>query len=206
MNANKEKLLTLIAEKFFKEGFYKTSMDEIASDLHISKKTIYKYFSSKEELLYDLIKNFLLTCRNDIDLVVNSRQNAVYKVVAILDTIKRICMHFSDKWLQDIRIAHPSVWKTIEDFRSQMIINNFSKIFSQGIQEGYIIDVPPPIALTIFVSSIRSIVNPAFILDNSFSVKEAIDHTFKIFFSGIFTDKGRNILLKLTNQKEQVIP
>jgi AcrR family transcriptional regulator len=197
-------MLDLLAEKFFREGFFKTSMDEIAADLHISKKTIYKYFPSKEELLDALIKNYLIKSRTDIDLIINSGQHAVHKVVNIINTIKKICMHFSEKWLRDIRIYHPSIWKTIEEFRLKMIANNFSKIFSQGIKEGYIIDIPPQIALTVFISSIRAIINPEFILDNSFSVKEAIDHTFKILFNGIFTDKGRKVLKHLTNQKERV--
>ncbi|MBK7254925.1 MAG: helix-turn-helix transcriptional regulator, partial [Ignavibacteria bacterium] len=47
----KEKILNYSRNKFHREGFYKTSMDEISSELHISKKTIYKYFSSKEKLL-----------------------------------------------------------------------------------------------------------------------------------------------------------
>ena len=43
----RERILNYSINKFHAEGFYKTSMDEIARDLQISKKTIYKYFQSK---------------------------------------------------------------------------------------------------------------------------------------------------------------
>ena len=48
---DKDKILFFTHAKFIQEGFYKTTMDEIARDLQMSKKTIYKYFPSKNELL-----------------------------------------------------------------------------------------------------------------------------------------------------------
>ena len=48
---DRKKILEHSRRKFHAEGFYKISMDEIAGDLRISKKTIYKHFPSKEELL-----------------------------------------------------------------------------------------------------------------------------------------------------------
>ncbi|MBL7128958.1 MAG: helix-turn-helix transcriptional regulator, partial [Ignavibacteria bacterium] len=48
---DRDKILNFARQKFHREGFYKISMDEIAKELHVSKKTIYKYFPSKEKLL-----------------------------------------------------------------------------------------------------------------------------------------------------------
>ena len=44
----KNKIIERTEDKFFRDGFYKTTMDEIATDLSMSKKTIYKFFPSKE--------------------------------------------------------------------------------------------------------------------------------------------------------------
>ncbi len=51
MIEEKKNLLKNITESFLAKGFYKTTMDEIASDLRVSKKTIYKYFPTKENLI-----------------------------------------------------------------------------------------------------------------------------------------------------------
>ena len=63
----REKIIELISEKFFREGFSRTTMDEIATDLHMSKKTIYKFFSSKEELLN--MSNFDLFIPKDSEFI-----------------------------------------------------------------------------------------------------------------------------------------
>ena len=52
---------------FTKYGFKKVSMDEIASETGVTKKTVYSYFSSKEELLKDVIKEELQSIRKIID-------------------------------------------------------------------------------------------------------------------------------------------
>ena len=62
-----EQILKAAKELFTKYGFKKVSMDEIASETGVTKKTVYSYFSSKEELLKDVIKEELQSIRKIID-------------------------------------------------------------------------------------------------------------------------------------------
>jgi len=54
----KDRILHTAYEKFQQYGFSKVTMEEIAADLGISKKTLYKYFSNKEHVLRELLDNF----------------------------------------------------------------------------------------------------------------------------------------------------
>ena len=60
----KEKISNYSQEVFFKSGFYKITMDEIAQGLRVSKKTIYKYFPSKHILLETVVKAFIQSTKN----------------------------------------------------------------------------------------------------------------------------------------------
>ena len=62
-----EQILKAAKELFTKYGFKKVSMDEIANETGVTKKTVYSYFSSKEELLKDVIKEELQNIRKIID-------------------------------------------------------------------------------------------------------------------------------------------
>ena len=53
--SEKDKILNYSKDRFFKDGFYKVTMDNIASGMRISKKTIYKYFTSKESLVESIV-------------------------------------------------------------------------------------------------------------------------------------------------------
>ena len=61
-----DKIIKQIEDKLFREGFYKTTMDEVASELGMSKKTIYKFFPSKEDLIMAIAKHFMNNLKNRI--------------------------------------------------------------------------------------------------------------------------------------------
>lgn len=201
----KEKILSLAEEVFFREGFYKITMDEFASALRMSKKTIYKHFASKDELVKATVNAFMQRIRKEIEFVVDSKIHSLEKVTKIINILRTIGINkITEKWLNDLRLYQPSLWEEIDSFRTKMINRNISKIFSQGVKEGYIVDVPHQIIITIFLSSIQAVINPYFIMNNSFSMGEAIDNTLKILINGILTEKGKKVYKKIIENKKQV--
>ncbi|MEJ5352343.1 MAG: TetR/AcrR family transcriptional regulator [Melioribacteraceae bacterium] len=202
---DKEKILTHAQEIFFREGFYKISMDEFASSLRMSKKTIYKHFASKEELVKSTAYSFMQKIKKEIEAVVKSNLHSVEKIVSIINILKDIGIsRMSERWLNDIRLYMPALWKEIDSFRQKLLNKNISIIFSQGIKEGYIIDVPHQIIINVFMSAIQSVINPDFIMNNNFSISEAINSTLKILLNGILTEKGKKVYNKLLKNKKQV--
>lgn len=192
----KERILNFTEEKIFKEGFYKTPMDEIASELRISKKTIYKFFPSKNDMVEAIMKRFMKKRQQDILPLLNSNKNAVEKFAGIVFIITQNLSRVSERMFNDLRKHCPALWKEVESFRTEMINKNITKVVEQGKRERLIADYPTPIIMTIFLSSIRAVVNPEFILDNNFSVRQAAQITFQILMDGILTPKGEKIFKK----------
>lgn len=200
----KEKILSHTERIFFTEGFHKITMDEIASSLRMSKKTIYKFFPSKDDLVKSTAYSFMNKMKKEVESIVKSKNHSVEKIVTIINIIKNIGLNrMSEKWLNDLRYRMPSLWKDMDSFRSKMINKNISIIFSQGVKEGYIINVHPQIMINIFLNSIQAIVNPDFIMNNNFSITQAIDSTLKILLNGILTEKGKKVYSKLLKNKKQ---
>lgn len=192
----KERILELTEERIFKNGFYKTAMDEIASELKVSKKTIYKFFPSKKDMVEAIMRRFMKKRQQDIAPLLNSDKNAVEKFASIVFLIVKNLSRVNEKVFNELRLHFPSLWQEVEKFRTEMINKNITKIVEQGKREGFIVDYPTPIIMTIFLSSIRSVVNPDFILDNNFSVSQAAQTTFRILMNGILTEKGQKIFNK----------
>ncbi len=195
----KDKILNLSLETFLKEGFYKTTMDEIAAKLHMSKKTIYKNFSTKEELLAQVTQFFLKSNHKAIRKSFNSDSNAVEKIYYMTNTIGTIVSNISDRMLSDLQSYAPELWKRIDEFRTRVLTVNFTKIIEQGKAEGFVNDINSILVITAFVSSIRGVANPQFVTSNKITLIEALETTISIFLNGILTEKGKKNLIKLKN-------
>jgi AcrR family transcriptional regulator len=191
MDPEKERILKLAKEIFFREGFYKTSMDSLALRLQVSKKTFYKYWPAKEELVRDTVYHHIMEVSGLIQAVIQRDTDALNKLLGTLEVLSGTLLKFSDKWLLDVQIQIPSLWKEVDEFRTKKMLTVLNKLLKQGEKEGLISGVPVEIMVTIIVAAIRSIVNPEFLFHNKFSYSEAVHITFDIFFRGILTSDGR---------------
>jgi AcrR family transcriptional regulator len=194
------KIVELSEEKFFRDGFYKTTMDEVASELKMSKKTIYKFFPSKEELVIAIAKHFMEGLKSKILPALNSDKNAIEKLAELNNILAKVSQKVPSKRMDEIKTYFPSLWNEIDSFRTKMMFANITKVIDQGKAEGLFIDYPTPIIMNTLVSAVRSIVNPEFILNNNFSISEAALHTFKVVIGGIVTEKGRKVFNKTINK------
>ena len=185
------KIIEQIEDKLFKEGFYKTTMDDVASELGMSKKTVYKFFPSKEDLVMAIAKHFMNRMKSRILPALNSDRNAIEKLGELIKILAGVSEKISNKRMDEMKRYFPGIWNEIDNFRTKMMFENITRIINQGKAEGLFIDYPTTIVMNILVASIRSIVNPEFILNNSFSIIEAARFAFKIIIGGIVTEKGK---------------
>jgi len=188
-----EKILDFVEEKVFKDGISRTTMGDLAADMGISKKTIYKFFPSKDELVTAIAKRFMGRIRTNIETTLDINNNAVEKLSYLILTVGKIVSKVGDSWIKDIQKCYPNLWQEIDSFRSKMIMENLTKVIEQGKAEGLLEDHPTPIIMTIYLASVQAVIQPNFVINNNFSMKEAVQHTFKIIMNGILTDKGKNI-------------
>ncbi|GBD92172.1 DNA-binding transcriptional regulator EnvR [bacterium BMS3Abin04] len=196
----REQIVHYSSDLFLKNGFYKTTMDDVARKLKISKKTIYKYFATKDDLLNEIIEDTMTHVRENINSIVSNKQISVVKLINLSDFLVGFSLKISETWINDLQIHNPRRWETIEYFRKETIFYAFNKIINQGKKENLIIDKPNIIIVTIILSAIQGIINPEFLLNNNFSVKEAFIQTFDILISGILTKKGRKAYKQFKKQ------
>lgn len=190
------------SKRMFKEGFSKITMDELASDLQMSKKTIYKYFESKKCLVEAVADNFTGDATNEIGKIVDSDENAVIKIIGLLKFFSRVANIMTDVLVLDLQSKLPWLWKKIDEFRIKMMNKNLSKILNQGKKEGLIKDYPTEIALATIIAAVRAVVNPEFLMNNNYSLETAFSTVFDIVFSGLLTEDGLKIYNNYKKEQE----
>ncbi len=180
MDEEREKILSFAQDTFLCEGFYKTSMDDVAAGMHISKKTIYKHFSSKEELVKEVSQRILTKNHNIIQEKVKAEKNSVEKLFGIMQHVGSILMKISPKLLNDLHVHIPNIWKQIDEFRTKKMSSFLREIFEQGKAEGCFINENTDLLIAVFISSVRGVVNPEFASMNKVPMQKALEATIEI--------------------------
>jgi AcrR family transcriptional regulator len=193
IDAARPRIVAAARVMFFQRGFLRVTSDDIAAELGISKATIYKAFSSKEEMLGAAVREVMHEMLVGVErLIGDDSPGFVEKMVALFTFLGTRLSQFGPLFIRDIQKSAPRIWKEIDDFRRDKIFRNFKVILEAGRREGFFReDVDLDLLLQMFITLIQEFVNPAAILRSGRSPAATFESVIKVFFQGILTDKGR---------------
>ncbi len=198
----KEKIEQFCENKFLKEGFFKITMDEIASEMLISKKTIYKYYPSKKDLVQSVTENFVKKLHSEAIDFLKSDCSTVEKIENITSFIASNLIMVSEKFFFDLERVYPDLWQLLENQRFVILNEIFGTIIENGKAQKVIEDKPNSLLVEFVISTIRGIVNPNFIMFNSLSIQEAVESTIILLMKSLLTNEGYSQFLELKERKK----
>ncbi len=188
----RESILDLSYLKFAEYGFKKVTIDEIAAELGISKKTVYKLFSSKEAILREVVLRKMNTLLEIFEKIQTMKESSIDKIQAISETVGT---HINEQWqkiLIEVRINAPGLFKEIDSIIQQRLALGWQKIFVDGQKSGWIRkDVDPVVFTTAYIGVVRELMKTDFLSKHALTESEVPKQVFKMFTEGILTEKGR---------------
>ena len=198
-SALRERIILKAREKFAHRGYGKTSMDAIAGELAISKKTLYKFFPTKLRLAEMLVAHKLAEINRRCDAILASPLPAIEKLLRIVQMITEQQQHFVTKpLLESLQRQLPHLWQRIEAFRRERMRKNLEVILVQGERDGTVrIDFNREMFFNFLFGAINEGINPEVLIKSSYSMHEALSTLFDIFMNGALTPKGRAQYQKL---------
>lgn len=102
-NDDEKRVIEAATERFMDAGIYKVTMDEIASDLHMSKKTLYKFFPSKEVMLKAIVQLIMKRVESEVQAITSSEKPFEEKLTAILTVVGKIMRRISRPFMTDVQ-------------------------------------------------------------------------------------------------------
>lgn len=180
-------------ELFFRYGFSKVSMDEAAEKLGMSKKTLYKHFPSKEDLLEAVTDDHMRECDADMHALCAKRgQGPLEKFRCLMDYLAGLYGKMSEALVHDLRKSAPGIWKRVEATRKEHIYNEFSVLVKEGRRKGiFRKDVDERLFLLIYFETVQRILHPETLSGLPFPPSQVFDGVVKVLFEGFLTDKAR---------------
>src|SRR5215475_6187544 len=110
----KERILEKAHELFMRYGVRSVSMDDIAAQLGMSKKTLYQYYTDKEELVDAVLSTLLEENRKQCLECRQKSENAVHEVLQALDMMQQMFTNMNPSIVFDLEKYHPAVSKKIQ--------------------------------------------------------------------------------------------
>ncbi|HVN79090.1 MAG TPA: helix-turn-helix domain-containing protein, partial [Terriglobia bacterium] len=108
----KSRILEIARDKFFQLGFTRVTMDEIARDLGISKRTLYEHFTSKEELLREGLKQMTQEVERTIEGTLrDDTLDFVDKLIRVWTFMASRLSRIGPIFQSDLQRHAPGIWK-----------------------------------------------------------------------------------------------
>jgi AcrR family transcriptional regulator len=129
----KDKIISKASELFLKLGFKSVTMDDIASEMCISKKTIYKYFCNKEVLIGESTATVHAQVHEVIDTIVAKNLNAIHENFEIREMFRDMFKNNADTSpIYQLKKHYPEIYQNVLTNE----IDQCSQYFSENIQKG----------------------------------------------------------------------
>ncbi len=160
----------------------------------MSKKTIYKYFPTKEKLIRKIVVFITGQVEQKFNKICENEKNPVLQFVKVMEHISKFVSRAPVQRLAQLKTTYPEVWKEIETFRLNRQ-DDFYRILKSAQDQGLARDdVDMRKFSIVYINMINNTFQPEFFLQNDLAVGETIDGLAKIISRGIFTTKGLNVV------------
>ncbi|MBK8495501.1 MAG: TetR/AcrR family transcriptional regulator [Chitinophagaceae bacterium] len=180
------------------------SMDDIAANLGMSKKTIYQYFKDKDELVEAVVDDVIDTnqciCNKDRE----KADNAVHEIFLVMDMMVEMFKTMNPSILFDMQKYHQAAFMKFQKHRNEYLYNVCRQNLERGIREElFRPEINVEIMARYRVETMLTAFNPEFQRSLKKSLLEIEEEIIIHYLFGLVTLKGYKLVLKYMEQKKK---
>jgi AcrR family transcriptional regulator len=192
-DAGRQQIVEAARAHFFSHGFRSVTMDDLAEELGVSKKTLYAHFPSKIALLEAVLADKFADVQAKLNDIANAYPHDFSAALhELLANTQRELDEIKPPFVRDMRQKAPHVFKTVERRRADLIERFFGSLFIEGQRTGMVRkDVPAKLIVEILLALVQAIMNPPKMEELGMMPKEGFAGILKIVLEGALTRKGR---------------
>ncbi len=195
------KLEELALELFIRTGFRAVTMDRIAEEARVSKKTLYEIFGNKSTLVKRCTLRHLSEINEMLHNFVDNSDNAVEEVMCMMNFMST-ARHFENNNILDLKSHYYEAYESFVEFQNEVVKNTIRDNIIRGQEEGYYRkDINIEVLVDFRIASINYIIEelkPQLPL-NEFYV--AVREIFNNFLRGLMTINGQKLYEKLLKKE-----
>ena len=133
----KEDILKKAGELFLNLGFKSVTMDDIANELGISKKTIYKYFKNKDVLVDESTTIIQETCHQVIEIIIEQNHNPIKETFEIKKMFREMFKNAGSSPIYQLKKYYPKTHEKVISREMCAFSDCITDNIKKGIEQGY---------------------------------------------------------------------
>ena len=194
-NKQYQALLNKSRELFMKNGVKSLTMDEIAKEMGMSKKTIYQFVDNKSELINLTMKDFLDDERRQMEDILKNSGNSVDEMISMIDYFLQVVREFNATTLHDVQKYYPETWNMYNDYRFNFMLGLIKDNLNNGVREGYYRnDMDTDIIAKIYIMAVEILLNQDMFPSKQYSFLSIYREFLGYHLRGIVSAKGLKYL------------
>ena len=180
------RVVAVARRQFLAHGFRSVSMDDLAAELGMSKKTLYVAFPSKDALIEAVLKDKFREVEADLGQLAKGQAADVEIVLhRLLDCVQRHTAEIQPAFVRDIGRETPELFQMVEQKRRELIRHYFGGLFEDGKQTGMIrTDISTHLIIEILLGAVQSIMNPTKLVELGLTVERGYSSIIRLILEG----------------------
>lgn len=172
--------------QFFVHGFRKVSMDDLAAELRMSKKTLYASFPSKSSLVEAVLKAKFDEVEADLSRLASERSpNMEEAIHRFLQRVQRHTSEIHPAFVRDLGRETPDLFGIVEYRRRRLIRRHVGALFKKGRKAGLIRrDIPVHLLIEILLGAVETIITPTKVTELGLTLERGYSTVIRVILEG----------------------
>ncbi|MEM9340054.1 MAG: TetR/AcrR family transcriptional regulator [Bacteroidota bacterium] len=187
----KEKILQDAEELFLRYGVRSVTMDDVARESSMSKKTLYQYFDNKDKLVSEVALQHLKKERKEFEEIERTAKDAIHEIFLVTLCLRKHIYKANPTLLHDMQKYHAEAWGYYLDFKNTYVRGYIERNIKKGMEEGFFRSNIDAAVLSILrVEEVQLIFNTKIFPPSQFDFAEVQEQVLNHFIYGLLTKEG----------------
>ncbi len=197
-------LLDKVCKMYLKFGIKSVTMDDVARELLISKKTLYQYVKDKNELVTKVIDRMIEEDNKQYYIIINDERNAIEQLFDVSKHIREIMTEVSPSARYDLKKYYPEQYQNLYKRKKEMMLQSVMDNLEKGKNERlFRQDFTPEYLARFFVSRVESTIEMEFFMDERIEEQTFFIEVFEYHIRGLVSPKGLKFFEENINELKQ---
>ena len=196
----RNRILVKAEEMFLRFGIRSVTMDDMATELGMSKKTLYQFFADKDDLVLEVVKVYTQRSRQDCDCVRSKAKDAIHENLLTMERVMADLANMNPMILFDLQKFHHKAFHAFLEYKKDYLLVFIRENIQRGIQEKiYRTDINVEIMSRFRLESMLIPFNMMIASPTAYSLQQIVQQVAENFIYGLVSPEGYQLFNSYKN-------